>query len=173
MMLPRRPSPQHWFSHPQINLSMQTTCKRGTGTLVPPRGALREFSRSRQKIGHRQIQFRAGNQPAPYRLCSTANGPPPTSATGQRTKSLCDRGSLSACVLTRLEIADSGAWRPVLRIEVLSTSSKTGVSHEYGYRQPAASAHDRGHERAQALCGDTERPPAGLPAVRGVSQAIP
>src|SRR5215831_15328729 len=92
---------------------------------------------------------------------------------GQCTKSLCDRGNLSACVLTRLEIADSGAWRPVLRIEVLSTSSKTGVSHEYGYRQPAASAHDRGHERAQALCGDTERPPAGLPAVRGVSQAIP
>src|SRR5262249_12410152 len=79
-----------------------------------------------------------------------------TAALGQSTKSLCDRGNLSACVLTRLEIADSGAWRPVLRIEVLSTSSKTGVSHEYGYRQPAASAHDRGHERAQALCGDTE-----------------
>src|SRR5215831_19114538 len=75
---------------------------------------------------------------------------PKSAALGQRTKSLCDRGSLSACVLTRLEIVDSGAWRPVLRIEVLSTSSKTGVSHEYGYRQPAASAHDRGHERAQA-----------------------
>ena len=31
-----------------------------------------------------------------------------------------------------------------------STSSKTGVAYEYGYCQPAAPAHDRGHERAQA-----------------------
>ena len=32
---------------------------------------------------------------------------------------------------------DSEAGRPVLRIEVFSTSSKTGVSHEYGFRQLA------------------------------------
>src|SRR5215471_3521343 len=96
-----------------------------------------------------------------------------TAGQGQCTKSLCDRGSLSACVLTRLEIVDSGAWRPVLRIEVFSTSSKTGVAHEYGFRQPAASAHDRGHERAQALCGHAAGPYPRLQAVRGVSQAIP
>ena len=38
--------------------------------------------------------------------------------------------------------------------------------------QPAAPAHDRGHERAQALCGYAERPHPQLQAVRCVSQAI-
>src|SRR5712692_7264959 len=82
-------------------------------------------------------------------------------------------GGLSGRALTRLEIVDSGAGRPVLRIEVSSTSSKTGVSHEYGYRQPAASAHDRRHERAQALCRHAEGSYPRLQAVRGVSQAVP
>src|SRR5262249_11008984 len=56
----------------------------------------------------------------------------------------------------RVEIIDSRFGCPVLRIEVSSTSSKTGVAYEYGYRQPAASAHDRGHGRAQALCRHAE-----------------
>src|ERR1700736_4953466 len=45
--------------------------------------------------------------------------------------------------LTRSEIVDSDARGAVLKIEVSSTSSKTGVAHEYGCRHPAASAHDR------------------------------
>jgi Phage integrase, N-terminal SAM-like domain len=32
---------------------------------------------------------------------------------------------------------------------VSPTSSETGVAHGYGDHQPAASVHDRGHERAQ------------------------
>ena len=40
-----------------------------------------------------------------------------------------------------------------MRIEVSSTSSKTGVFHECRCRHPAASSHDRRHERAEALCG--------------------
>src|SRR6266478_4026810 len=51
--------------------------------------------------------------------------------------------------------------------------SSYGVAYEYGYRQPAASAHDRGHERAQALCRHAEGPYPRLQAVRGVSQAVP
>jgi hypothetical protein len=58
--------------------------------------------------------------------------------------------------LTRSEIVDSDARGAVLKIEVSSTSFKTGVAHEYGCRHRAASAHDRGHERAQALCGHAE-----------------
>jgi len=52
---------------------------------------------------------------------------------------LRDSGGLSSCILTRLAIVDSGAWRPVLLIEVFSTSSKTGVAHEwrfFGRRPP-------------------------------------
>ena len=30
------------------------------------------------------------------------------------------------------------------------------IQDEYGYGQPVAPAHDRGHERAQALCGHAE-----------------
>jgi hypothetical protein len=59
---------------------------------------------------------------------------------------------------------------------VFSTSSKTGVSHEYGFGQLAASAHDRGHERAQALCGDAARPYHGAdiqPLVPHELAAIP
>src|SRR5713226_7017863 len=73
-------------------------------------------------------------------------------------------GGLSGRALTRLEIVDSGAGRPVLRIEVLSTSSRTGVAHEYGFCQPAASAHDRepapakaGDMNARKLCAGTQR----------------
>src|SRR5258708_24274272 len=80
---------------------------------------------------------------------------------------------LAAGALTSAEIIDSRFGCPVLRIEVSSTSSKTGVAYEYGYRQPAASAHDRGHERAQALCRHAEGPYPRLQAVRGVSQAVP
>jgi hypothetical protein len=40
---------------------------------------------------------------------------------------------------------------------VLITSVKIGVAHEYGFRQPAALTHDRGYERAQALCRNAER----------------
>ena len=39
-------------------------------------------------------------------------------------------------------------------------------------RQPAAPAHDRGHERAQALCGHAEGPHSQLQAFRCVSEAI-
>jgi hypothetical protein len=41
-------------------------------------------------------------------------------------------------------------------MEVSSTLSKTGVAREYGYGQPVAPAHDRGHECTQALRGDAE-----------------
>src|SRR3981189_2383519 len=58
-------------------------------------------------------------------------------------------------------------------MEVSSTSSKTGVAHEYGYGQPVAPAHDRGHECTQALRGDAEGPYSQLQAVCYVSQAIP
>src|SRR5436190_19489301 len=62
--------------------------------------------------------------------------------------------------------------RAVLKIEVSSTSFKTGVAYEYGYRQPAAPAHDRGHERAQALRGHAAGPRPQLQAVRRISQAV-
>src|SRR5882762_7382922 len=58
-------------------------------------------------------------------------------------------------------------------MEVSSTSSKTGVAYEYGYGQPVAPAHDRGHECTQALRGDAEEPYPQLQAVRCVSQAEP
>src|ERR1700730_3659533 len=58
-------------------------------------------------------------------------------------------------------------------MEVSSTSSRTGVAHEYGYGQPVAPAHDRGHEGTQALRGDAEGPYSQLQAVRCVSQAVP
>ncbi|MEH2472002.1 hypothetical protein V1281_006811 [Nitrobacteraceae bacterium AZCC 2161] len=54
-----------------------------------------------------------------------------------------------------------------------STSSKTGVAHEYGYGQPVAPTHDRGHECTQAVRGDAEGPYSQLQAVRCVSQAVP
>src|SRR5277367_6396005 len=50
-------------------------------------------------------------------------------------------------------------------MEVSSTSSKTGVAHEYGYGQPVAPAHDRGHECTRALRGDAEGPYSQLQAV--------
>ena len=37
-------------------------------------------------------------------------------------------------------------------IEVSTTSSKTGVAYDNRGYHPAASAYDRGHELAQALC---------------------
>src|ERR1700694_361943 len=58
-------------------------------------------------------------------------------------------------------------------MEVSSASSKTGVAHEYGYGQPVAPAHDRGHECTQALRGDAEGPYSQLQAVCCVSQAVP
>src|SRR5258708_36255441 len=58
-------------------------------------------------------------------------------------------------------------------MEVSSTSSKTGVAHEYGYGQPVAPAHDRGHEWTQALRWDAEGPYSQLQAVCYVSQAVP
>jgi len=51
-----------------------------------------------------------------------------------------------------------------LRIEGSSTSSKTGVFYDYGRRHPAASSHDRGHERAEALCRHAEGPHSQLQA---------
>jgi hypothetical protein len=78
----------------------------------------------------------------------------------------------SVSALTRIEIVDSGAGCPVLKIEVSSTSSKTGVSHEYAYRHPAAPADDRGHERAQALRGHAEGPHPQLQAVCRIPEAI-
>src|SRR5712691_4646694 len=57
-------------------------------------------------------------------------------------------------------------------MEVSSTSSKTGVAHEYGYGQPVAPAHDRGHECTQALRRDAEVPYSQLQAVCCVSQAV-
>ena len=55
-----------------------------------------------------------------------------------------------------------------------STSLKMGVSHEYGFRQPATSTHDRGYERAQALCGHAKGSyPRRLQTVRSNSQAVP
>src|SRR5262249_46541776 len=65
---------------------------------------------------------------------------PLMTAARQSTKSLGDSGRL-ACVRIN---------------KVLSPQSKRGVAHEYGFDQPVASAHDRGHERALALCGHAE-----------------
>jgi hypothetical protein len=71
--------------------------------------------------------------------------------------------------LTRAEIIDSRFGCPVLRIEVSSTSSKTGVAYEYGYRQRMIEDMN-----ARKLCAGTQRGHIrGLQAVRGVSQAVP
>jgi hypothetical protein len=56
---------------------------------------------------------------------------------------------------------------------VLITSVKIGVAHEYGFRQPAPSTHDRGYELAQALCRNAERSYSQLQTIRGISEAIP
>src|SRR6478672_7875424 len=87
---------------------------------------------------------------------------------GQSTKSLRD-SSLRRAACLRVRSLD---WRssidagcPVLRIEVSSTSSKTGVSYEYRFHQPAAPAHDRGHERSQTLCCYAEGPHPQLQTV--------
>jgi len=58
-------------------------------------------------------------------------------------------------------------------MEVPTTSSKTGVAYDNRSYHPAASAYDRGYERAQAVRGNTKRSHPQLQAVRGVSQAIP
>src|ERR1700674_6102863 len=58
-------------------------------------------------------------------------------------------------------------------MEVSSTSSKTGVAHEYGYGQPVAPAHDRAHECTRALRGDAEGPYSQLQAIFYVSQTVP
>jgi hypothetical protein len=51
-------------------------CKRGTGTLVPTGGRWERFlARSRPKIGPRQIQFQAGNQPAPAPIAQRSKWP--------------------------------------------------------------------------------------------------
>src|SRR3974377_584087 len=57
-------------------------------------------------------------------------------------------------------------------IEVSRTSLKTGVAYDNQGYHPAASAYDRGHECAQALCGNAAKPYSGMQAVRGVSEAI-
>jgi hypothetical protein len=58
-----------------------------------------------------------------------------------------------------------------LRIEVSSTSLRR-VPHEYRFRRPAAAAHDRGHERAQAEPAHAEKPHQQLQAVRRVFEAL-
>src|ERR1700730_5261323 len=58
-----------------------------------------------------------------------------------------------------------------LRIEVSSTSLRR-VPHEYRCHQPAAPAHDRGHERAQAQPAHAEKPHQQLQAVRRVFEAL-
>src|SRR6516164_4744676 len=63
------------------------------------------------------------------------------------------------------------ARRPVLRIEKF-INLKTGVAYDDQYCQPAAPAHDRGHERAQALCGNAARAHPKLQTVRCFSEAI-
>jgi hypothetical protein len=45
-------------------------------------------------------------------------------------------------------------------------------SHEYRCHQPAAPAHDRGHERAQAQPAHAEKPHQQLQAVRRVLEAL-
>jgi hypothetical protein len=59
---------------------------------------------------------------------------------------------LAAGALTRAEIIDSRFGCPVLRIEVSSTSSKTGVAYEYGYRQRMIEDMN-----ARKLCAGTQR----------------
>src|SRR6266446_4033433 len=125
---------------------------------------------------------RLGHNPNPLsalacQLSPAADKPSfmPRPAVCQSTKSLRDSPLRGQRSCERCPQGRDHWWRtrrPVLRIEVSPTSSKTGVTHDHGYCQPVAPADDRGHERAQTLCGHAEGPHPQLQAVCCVSQAV-
>src|SRR5215475_11448809 len=85
-----------------------------------------------------------------YPQLRTLVGDAGTAASCQSTKSLRDsplRGAHSHRRCPQRRERQWRARRPVLRIEVSSTSLKTGVAYDDGCYQPVAPAHDRGHER--------------------------
>ena len=83
----------------------------------------------------------------------------PGSATAQNRCAIARcAGSPTASAVIGGEIVDRGHAGALLEDRgVVDPASQTGVAYEYGSYQPAAPAHDRGHEDSRKLGAHTQR----------------